>query len=399
MSEQPAAPERVLFVHAHPDDETLATGGSIAALLDTGAEVTVLTATRGERGEMLTPALAPLFGDGPRVAAHRQTEIAGALAALGGPRHLWLGQPGARPTDLAPRWYTDSGMQWGADGRAEAAGDAPADSLTSADISEVVDDIRAAIRTTGADVVVTYGDDGGYGHPDHVRVHHAARYAAKAEDLPFAMVVDPESGEADLVVDTAGVRPRLRAALEQYRSQLTVDPVDPADPHALSWVMPHGARMHAADTEAFRYDEPPLLQVPQTFDELTGGGRALVTVAVVLAGLVFGALGTITHQITAGTVPLGMFIVLVADACAVAGIRILLRSRLMVALFALVCFGTTLYLAYGFGTDTVLVPNNLAGQAWTLGQALIAIVAIMWPDVARMRAQGAARAGAQAPRE
>ena len=69
----------LLAVHAHPDDETLSSGGTIATLLELGAEVTGLTATRGERGEMLTDALAPLFGDGPRVAAHRETEIAAAL--------------------------------------------------------------------------------------------------------------------------------------------------------------------------------------------------------------------------------------------------------------------------------------------------------------------------------
>lgn len=166
MSKAPVSrPERVLFVHAHPDDETLASGGTIATLLELGAEVTVLTATRGERGEMLTPQLAPLAGDGARVARHRETEIAAALAALGGPQHLWLGGRGARPTDLPERHYVDSGMQWGPDGRATAADDAPVDSLTAADLGEVVDDVRAAIRSTGADAVVSYADDGGYGHP------------------------------------------------------------------------------------------------------------------------------------------------------------------------------------------------------------------------------------------
>ena len=206
-------PERVLLVHAHPDDETLSSGGTIATLLELGAQVTVLTATRGERGEMLTPSLAPLAGDGPRVAAHRETEIRAALAALGGPDHLWLGGPGARPTDLPERRYTDSGMQWGPDGRAVAADDAPADSLTAADLGEVVDDVRAAIRSTMADAVVSYADDGGYGHPDHVRVHHAARYAARAEDVPFSMIVDPDDAAGtDLTVDVLPVRAKVRAA-------------------------------------------------------------------------------------------------------------------------------------------------------------------------------------------
>jgi N-acetyl-1-D-myo-inositol-2-amino-2-deoxy-alpha-D-glucopyranoside deacetylase len=385
----PAAtrPERVLFVHAHPDDETLATGGTIATLLELGADVTVLTATRGERGEMLTPELAPLFGDGPRVAAHRQTEIAGSLAALGGPGHLWLGGPGARASDLPERWYTDSGMQWGSDGRAIAADDAPADSLTAADLSEVVDDIRAAIRTVGADAVVSYADDGGYGHPDHVRVHHAARFAAKSEDVPFSMVVDAEAGESDLEIDVLPVRGKVRAALEQYRSQLTVDPVDPADPTALSWVMPHGARIVAPAKEAFRHDDPPAVDAPQSFDEFTGAGKAVAVVIMLAAGLVLGGLGTITHQVAAGSFPLGAVLDLVVVAAALTGARLLLRSRLLVLLTALVTFGTTLYLAYGFGADTVLVPANAAGNAWVFGQALIAIIVIMWPDLGRIRAE------------
>ena len=276
-------PERVLIVHAHPDDETLSSGGTIATLLELGAHVTVLTATRGERGEMLTASLAPLAGDGPRVAAHRETEIRAALAALGGPDHLWLGGPGARPTDLPERRYTDSGMQWGPDGPAQAADDAPADSLTAADLGEVVDDVRAAIRSTMADAVVSYADDGGYGHPDHVRVHHAARYAARAEDVPFSMIVDPDDAAGtDLTVDVLPVRAKVRAAIEQYRSQVTVDPADPADPTALSWVMPHGVRQHAPAVEAFRHDAPAAEPAPETFADMTPAGK--VTSVVVAGG-------------------------------------------------------------------------------------------------------------------
>jgi LmbE family N-acetylglucosaminyl deacetylase len=388
MPETPATrPERVLFVHAHPDDETLATGGTIATLIERGAEVTVLTATRGERGEMLTPELAPLYGDGPRVARHREGEIAAALAALGGPRHLWLGGTGARSEGLQARTYTDSGMQWGQDGRAVAADDAPADSLTSASLSEVVDDIRAAIRTTAADAVVTYADDGGYGHPDHVRVHHAARFAARSEDVPFTMVVDASAAESDFEVDVLPVRGRVRAALEQYRSQLVVDPADPTDPDVLSVVMPHGARIVLPAVEAFRRDEAPNVDPPQSFDDFTGTGKAIATVIMLVAGLVLGGLGTITHQVAAGSFPLGVVLDLVIVACAETGARILLRSRLLVLLAALVCFGATLYLAYGFGSDTVLVPNNGAGYGWVLGQAIIAVVVLAWPDLGKIRAE------------
>lgn len=398
MSKVPATrPERVLFVHAHPDDETLASGGTIATLLELGAEVTVLTATRGERGEMLTERLAPLFGDGPRVAAHRETEIAAALAALGGPRHLWLGGAGARPTDLPERRYTDSGMQWGPDGRAMAADDAPADSLTAADLGEVVDDVRAAIRSTGADAVVSYADDGGYGHPDHVRVHHAARYAARAEELPFSMIVDPSSADVDVTVDVLPVRAKVRAAVEQYRSQITVDPVDPADPTALSWVMPHGVRHQAPAVEAFRHEEPPTATAPQTYAEMSRQGRVTAVVVALVLGLVAGGLGTVTHQQTFrlgswAAAPIGLVLTTLIVLGLTVGIRLLYRSRAMVAAVGIGVIVATQVLVSVGGQSSPLVLANTAGYVWTFGPAVIAALVLAWPDLSGVRA-AAGRSG------
>lgn len=384
-------PERVLFVHAHPDDETLSSGGTIATLLELGAEVTVLTATRGERGEMLTERLAPLAGDAQRVAAHRTTEIDAALAALGGPAHLWLGGRGARPTDLPERRYVDSGMQWGPDGRATAADDAPVDSLTAADLGEVVDDVRAAIRSTGADAVVSYADDGGYGHPDHVRVHHAARYAARAEEVAFAMIVAPDTGDADVTVDVLPVRAKVRAAVEQYRSQVTVDPVDPADPTALSWVMPHGVREHAPAVEAFRHDADPQPPAPQTYAEMSGQGKvAAVAVALVL-GLVTGGLGTVTHQQTVGAAafPIGMVITTLLVIGLTVGIRLLYRSRAMVAAIGIGILVATQVLVSVGGQGSPLVLANAAGYVWTFAPAVIAALVLAWPDLSGLRSRTA----------
>ena len=77
-----AAEARVLFVHAHPDDESILTGGTMAQLAAAGAAVTLLTATRGEGGEVIGEEHAALFGDRPGLAAHRETELAAAVAAL-----------------------------------------------------------------------------------------------------------------------------------------------------------------------------------------------------------------------------------------------------------------------------------------------------------------------------
>ncbi|MBT2501459.1 PIG-L deacetylase family protein [Curtobacterium sp. ISL-83] len=393
MSKAPVTrPERVLFVHAHPDDETLSSGGTIATLLERGAEVTVLTATRGERGEMLTPALAPLAGDGPRVARHRETEIAAALRALGGPAHLWLGGPGARPTDLPERRYTDSGMQWGADGRATAADDAPADSLTAADIGEVVDDVRAAIRSTGADAVISYADDGGYGHPDHVRVHHAVRYAAKAEEVPFSMIVDPASGDADVTVDVLPVRAKVRAAVEQYRSQVTADPVDPRDPRALTWVMPHGVRQAAPSVEAYRHADASAAPAPQTYAELSTQGRVTALVVALVAGLLVGALGTVTHQQTIGTFPVGLVLTTLIVVGLTVGVRLLFRSRGMVAAIGIGIIVATQVLVSVGGQSSPLVLANAAGYVWTFAPALVTLFALAWPDLSGIRAARAAEA-------
>ena len=104
--------ERVLFVHAHPDDETIATGGTIAALVDAGAEVTIVTCTRGELGEVMPDDLARLRGDEAALAAHREGEIAEAMRDLGVRDHRFLGDPEARTHGLPARVYRDSGMVW-----------------------------------------------------------------------------------------------------------------------------------------------------------------------------------------------------------------------------------------------------------------------------------------------
>src|SRR5690554_3155725 len=107
---------RVLFVHAHPDDETITTGGTLAALAEAGREPLLVTLTRGERGEVMPGPLEALAGT-HGLAVVRQNELKTALGMLGTERHLFLGVPPARAAGLAPTIYEDSGMRWGADGR------------------------------------------------------------------------------------------------------------------------------------------------------------------------------------------------------------------------------------------------------------------------------------------
>ncbi|WP_240516297.1 PIG-L family deacetylase [Brevibacterium aurantiacum] len=156
---------RILFVHAHPDDETITTGGTIAALVGEGARVTVLSATRGEDGEVIPADLKGLEGNRAGLARVREAEVAEAMAALGVREHLFLG--GSAHT------FEDSGMEWGPDGHAVAASTMPANALCAAELSTVSRYIAAVIDEVRPHAVITYAANGGYGHPDHVRVHEA----------------------------------------------------------------------------------------------------------------------------------------------------------------------------------------------------------------------------------
>lgn len=239
---------RVLFVHAHPDDESITTGGTIAALAEAGREPLLITLTRGERGEVVAgplQAMAQAHG----LAVVRQNELKTAIGMLGLDRHAFLGVEPARAEDHPPVIYEDSGMEWGPDGLATAADDVSDDALTSVPASEVLNDLLAGAYLSGAQGVVSYDDGGGYGHPDHVLAHRISRAVATALGLPFWEIVSDFEAEdqepSDSLVDGSGaeglaadepadadtvevhdIEPwfdRKVAALRAYATQLTVE--------------------------------------------------------------------------------------------------------------------------------------------------------------------------------
>lgn len=217
----------VLLVHAHPDDETLATGGLIAELTARGVRVAVLTATRGEQGEVVDGPLSPLVGT-PELTVHREGEVAAACRVLGVREHGFLGEPPARAEALAPRRYTDSGMRWLDEVQTVAGpGDqAGPDSLTNAPPAEVAADIVAYARAVHADAVVGYDSHGGYGHPDHVALHEPSRAAAAALGVPFWEVASDPDTEPGERIDTPQHLVLLQRALRHHASQLTVEGAD-----------------------------------------------------------------------------------------------------------------------------------------------------------------------------
>ena len=162
---------RLLFVHAHPDDETLTTGATIAHYAARGAQVCVITCTLGEEGEVVGDQWAGLAVDrADQLGGYRIGELAAALRALGAGPPIFLGGAG--------RWR-DSGMP-GTPARRQRR-------FIDADQHQVVAELVAIIRRLRPHVVVSYDPRGGYGHPDHVQSHRvttAAVAAAGGADHP-----------------------------------------------------------------------------------------------------------------------------------------------------------------------------------------------------------------------
>ncbi|TFB69051.1 GlcNAc-PI de-N-acetylase [Cryobacterium glaciale] len=211
----------VLFVHAHPDDETISTGGLIAYLAGRGIRISLVTATRGERGEVVAGPLSPLVGT-PALAEERERELERAARTLGVNEGFWLGEAPARAPGLPERRYRDSGMEWIRPGLAGPAADSDTDALARAPLGEVTNDLVAVLQQVRPSLVISYDQTGGYGHPDHVRVHDATLAACRALSLPYAEILDSRTADAEWF-DLDAQRPTVVAALRCHASQLTVD--------------------------------------------------------------------------------------------------------------------------------------------------------------------------------
>ena len=189
---------RLLLVHAHPDDETLTTGATMARYAAEGAQVTLVTCTRGEKGEVIGP-LGHLEGDDDALAEHRTGELAAAMAALGVTDHRFLG------ADAGVR-FRDSGMVWGEHGRAVVPPDVAPDAFASLPADEVAAHLVRVVDEVRPHVLVTYDAEGGYGHPDHVQAHRVSLAAAAAAGWRVEQVLAVASPRS---VHEAGVA-RLR---------------------------------------------------------------------------------------------------------------------------------------------------------------------------------------------
>jgi len=195
-------PRRLLLVHAHPDDETIGTGATMAHYAAQNALVTLITCTLGEEGEVVVPELAHLAADrDDALGQHRIGELAAAMEALRVRDHRFLGGPG--------RWR-DSGMMG-------TPTNERADSFWQAPFEEAVRELVAVVREIRPQVIVTYDENGGYGHPDHIQAHRVATAAFDAAGEPAYAPELSEPWQAAKLYHTAVPRSVLQAGIEALR--------------------------------------------------------------------------------------------------------------------------------------------------------------------------------------
>ena len=206
----PDHPEyRLLLVHAHPDDETINNGATMAAYSAAGCGVTLVTCTAGELGEVLVPELEHLAADRDGgLDEHRRGELAAAMRVLGVTDHRFLGGFGT---------YRDSGMKWHADGHAVAADETDPAAFSNADLTEAADHLVAVVREVRPQVLVTYDQFGGYGHPDHVQAHRVAMYATLLAGVPSYRLDLGDPWDIAKVYWSAMSESRMRESLQALR--------------------------------------------------------------------------------------------------------------------------------------------------------------------------------------
>ncbi|MBC7594020.1 MAG: N-acetyl-1-D-myo-inositol-2-amino-2-deoxy-alpha-D-glucopyranoside deacetylase [Kineosporiaceae bacterium] len=200
---------RMLLVHAHPDDETIGTGATMAKYVEDGAKVTLVTCTAGEEGEVLVPGLVHLASaneDG--LGKHRVGELAEAMRILGVTDHRFLGGFGH---------FRDSGMKWGDDGHATAADNTRPDTFWHSDLTDAANILVEIIRTEKPQVVITYDQFGGYGHPDHVQAHRVTTYAVALAAAPSYRHDLGDAWDVPKVYWSAMSASRMAAGIRQLR--------------------------------------------------------------------------------------------------------------------------------------------------------------------------------------
>lgn len=356
--------KRLLLVHAHPDDESLFTGHLIAERIAAGAEVFVLTLTRGERGRVKLDEIKSLEGKLESMGRFRTNELLNALKVYGsGVKHAFAGT----------RAYQDSGMRINMFGRPAKPKDLDEMALSAAGTQVIADDILRILKDFKPDAVVTYNSKGGFGHPDHVLAHRATasavrQYARLRNGRAPQMWVIAEPGErADVSVGNSATAAIKKAALEEHASQVAIQ--------AETYSLAPGKETRFDQPERFRKVNPnPLVML-----------SPIVTILwAVPLGILMALAGTLMHQVLASNperTPIGLIVALISVASVSLSLRLLRSSRGALYLTS-ITFGLTVFtLAQRQVGGEVLIPANEIGNFWSFGSIAICAAIILFPRI------------------
>jgi N-acetyl-1-D-myo-inositol-2-amino-2-deoxy-alpha-D-glucopyranoside deacetylase len=261
---------RLLLVHAHPDDETINTGATMARYAAEGVTVTLVTCTRGEQGEVIPPSLAHLAGSGDGLGDHRVGELSAAMTALGVSDHRFLGDDSApgRTAGAALAGggvvFRDSGMAYDAAGDVIPFPEPVPGAFALTPVETAAEALASVLLSVRPHVVVSYEPGGGYGHPDHVQAHRVTtaavdRAAAGGWAVPKVYwSVQPESLmraalEMMSVAGAPGAAPGGRLPSMVVPDAMVTTAIDASEflPAKVAALRAHATQISVTDDDAF----------------------------------------------------------------------------------------------------------------------------------------------------
>jgi N-acetyl-1-D-myo-inositol-2-amino-2-deoxy-alpha-D-glucopyranoside deacetylase len=209
---------RLILVHAHPDDESITSGATMAKYVAEGAQVTLVTCTLGEEGEILIPEMAHLAaGLEDKLGQHRITELDAAMKELNVTDWRLLGGPGT---------FRDSGM-------IGTTANERKDNFWQTDLLVATKHLVKIIREMKPQVLITYDDFGGYGHPDHIQAHRVATYAVTLAAAPTFELELGEPWEVQKVYWTAFPKSVIRAGITELKAAGDTSEFAAQDPNSI----------------------------------------------------------------------------------------------------------------------------------------------------------------------